>query len=440
MDNQNETFIPKNKSFKLREHQHDKYFSPYSNSLNRRPKSQLRLNSISRNGSHCNTGTFNSESNFKELLNEKDRKIEGLEKEIQKAKNSHYHLTNDDIKGKRGYISRYPDRRPQSSVKFMMDNQIVPNNLSPQRLHLQESRGNNQDLVNFSPNGKSRTDSTRTESSSKTSINSAEVQINNIFFKTVIIPFLQKIIKQFSSSLVFKQSTQQLNQKFGEMLKFECEDYKKFDLLSDILKSLSYLNMQHIALVNKDIQYERASQEMTYLYDKSGNQNTQARSYRSDHIHNMNAQELSGNTFDRPFSISESVEYSPYINAHTQLDPPKIVQESRGIPGSCNFKYEYPYKNQIRIDYSNNNDSMNIPGPTKNTINLSKRDKQMNPTILPGGDIPNNSRPLTGRHGGFSNKTYKFIQPSRNIINNIDMKYNSHQPSFEFQDSYKENR
>ena len=434
MDYHDENFVPKDRKYKSREYHSNKLINPYSNSLNQRPKSQGIPNSILHSRNHPSTSTFNNETNFNELLIEKDRKIKGLEKEIEKTKNSHYHLSNDDIRGKYGYISRYPEKKTQSSVKFNIGN------VSPEKQYSQDDRYKEQEPINISPNGKSRTESTRTVSSSKTSTNSAQIQINDIFFRMVIIPFLQKVIKQFLSSLVFKKSAQELNERFNEMLQCEYEDYKKLDLLNDILKNLSYLNMQHIALVNKDIQYERASEEVAHLYGNANNEDTNSLLQRNkNNNYDTTILGLSGNMLNQPFSTSDSVEYASYADVYPSLSPSQMVQLPRKTPGPYNSRYDYQYKHQLGVNYPNNGDSRNSQGPTKENIRIPTRGSIINPALLSDRNIPNNIRPLTGRHIKYSSKIHGVINPSKKFLNNTDLKYNGHPLNFEFHDSYKEN-
>ena len=435
MDYHNENFVPQDRRNKFRECYSQNFIDSYSNPLKRRIKSRGKSNSILNSRNYRGNGNLCNETNFSELLDEKNRRIKGLENEIQKTKNSHYHLTNDDIRGKYGYLSKYPDRKTQSSVKFNIDN------ISPEKEYLQENKDNDRNPMNISPNGKSRTESTATGSSSKTSTNSAQVQINDIFFRMVIIPFLQKIIKQFLSSLVFKKGAQELNQRFSEMSQYEYDDYKKLDLLNDILKNLSYLNMQHIALVNKDIQYERASQEVAHLYgNASYKDKNQSLPRNSNNNYDTTILGQSSNMLNRPISTSDSVEDIPYGDINISLSPYQIVQESRRMPGTYKLRNEYHNGNRLAANYAADNDGRNSQGPIKDTIRVPTRGSMINPPILSEQRIPSNIRPVTNsRHLKYPSKTPGLMTPSKTFTNNMGAKRNGHPSNFEFHDSYKEN-
>ncbi|SMN18524.1 similar to Saccharomyces cerevisiae YGL170C SPO74 Component of the meiotic outer plaque of the spindle pole body [Maudiozyma saulgeensis] len=321
------------------------------------------------NTNHNNNNQFNE---LKELLVNKDQKINNLEKEIDELRRSRYNLTSDDRKGKYGYSSKFLTKRPGSSVKFSLNyNDDNSNNESFENFK-KDDIDENEDpndvnnvvrSCNISPKAKSRTESLRTDTSLATT-NSTQVHRNNTFFKVIIVPFLQKIIKQFTSSLVFKNKALELHQRFNEMMDIHFSDYNKFNLLNDILEDFSFLNMQHIGLLNKEIQYEKASQVMVQNYN---NTNNQYRVPTRGNAENYDAQDrplprTSGNSFNVQYGYQymEPVNLeniTSYTN-NTQREPYNYSPSRKSFI-TQNQNYDFSYMNQ----YESTSQTMNNTTP-----------------------------------------------------------------------------
>jgi len=340
------------------------------------------------NTKHNNTN--NQFIELKNLLVNKDQKISNLENEINEIRRSRYNLTYDDRKDKYGYTSKFLTKRPGSSVKFRLHDlsNVESPNYSDDDNNKEEQDINNQKVLdnitrscNISPKAKSKTESLRTETSLATT-NSTQVHRNNAFFKVVIVPFLQKIIKQFTSSLVFKTKATEIYQRFIEMMDVDFNDYNKFNLLHDILEDFSFLHMQHIGLLNKEIQYEKASQVMIQKYNTNNNLN---KSFSRGNFENYDNQDrtiprTSDNVLNSQYGYqymeTPNLQNRVFCTNNIQREPYNYSPSRKSFIPQNHQSYDFPYSNQYDLNQTTSSTAADILQRDNilNNINRSRLD------------------------------------------------------------------
>lgn len=254
--------------------------------------------------------------------------------------------------------------RPSSSVKFSMYDS------------LQESESINQPKIdkysrlNVSPYNGSRTGSLKTESSVVTT-NVSQIRKNHNFFKNIIIPFIQNIINCFQSSYIFKDEANNLNLKFNEILELNFDDDHKIDLLSELLDNITYLQIQQISFLNKELQVKKISNELDYLYNNVSFNKQSSLSTGKLHEFKKQSLDVMGRYFDNQeynYLPQDSSDNNPnkqnhyYLKSFSRNDmyeygkPLEINYRSKELLDDPQLKYKVPkYENASVLSPQNLN-------------------------------------------------------------------------------------